>query len=102
MTYVLVSMGGANGSLLVSASEAYRGGTVPTDIVSTVGAGGDAMVAGFVYAFSRKRTLEECLAFGTACSTMTISVEGYPTLDIDDVYDVSRRVPVEKVNESEE
>lgn len=95
-------MGGANGSLLVSASEAYRGGTVPTDIVSTVGAGGDAMVAGFVYAFSRKRTLEECLAFGTACSTMTISVEGYPTLDIDDVYDVSRRVPVEKVNESEE
>ena len=89
---------GAEGSLLVSVDEAYRGGTVPTTIVSTVGAG-DAMLAGFVYGLSRKKSLSECLAFGAACSTLTISVEGYPTLDIDEVYEKSRQVPVELIVE---
>lgn len=97
VTYVLVSMG-SEGSLLVSNDEAYRGGILPTTIVSTVGAG-DAMLAGFVYGLSRKKPLSECLAFGTACSTLTISVEGLPTLDIDEVYEKSRQVPIELIDE---
>lgn len=100
VTYVLASMG-EKGSILVSKTEAYRAGTLPVEVVSTVGAG-DAMVAGFVYAMSRKKTIEECLAFGAACSALTISAEGYPVLDIDDVYDQSRQVAVEKVNEEED
>lgn len=97
VTYVLVSMG-ANGSMLVSLEEAYRAGSIPIKVVSTVGAG-DAMVAGFVYGLTRKKTLEECLAFGAACSGLTLSVEGYPVLDMDDVYDKSRQVEVFKIEE---
>ncbi|VDN48227.1 Tagatose-6-phosphate kinase [Petrocella atlantisensis] len=95
MTYVLVSMG-AKGSLLVSAEEAYRGGTIDVDIISTVGAG-DAMLAGFIYGLSRKKPLNDCLAIAAACSALTISVEGYPRLDLDDVYDRARQVTVTKL-----
>lgn len=97
VTYILVSMG-SDGSLLVSNTEAYRGGTVPVKIASTVGAG-DAMLAGFVYALSRKYPLDQSLAFATACSTLTISVEGYPSLNIDEVAVVARKVLVDKVKE---
>lgn len=97
VTLVLVSMG-EEGSLLVTSDEAFRAGTLPVEIVSTVGAG-DAMLAGFVYAMSRKKSLEVCVAFGAACASMTIAVEGYPILDIDEVYERSRRVEVYKVEE---
>jgi len=97
VTYVLVSMG-AKGSLLVSKEEAYRAGTVPIKIVSTVGAG-DAMLAGFIYALSKNKPLDECLTFGAACSTLTISVEGYPRLNIDEVFVIARQVPIEKIKE---
>ena len=92
VTYVLVSMG-AEGSLLVTAEEAYRGGTVPTEIVSTVGAG-DSMLAGFVYGLEKNHELEDCLAIGTACSTITISVDGYPRLDLMEVLEIAKKVPV--------
>jgi len=95
ITYVLVSMG-AKGSLLVSGEEAYRGGTIDVDIISTVGAG-DAMLAGFIYGLSRKKPLKDCLAIAAACSALTISVEGYPRLDLDDVYDRARQVMVTKL-----
>ncbi|MDF1617741.1 1-phosphofructokinase [Petrocella sp. FN5] len=94
-TYVLVSMG-SKGSLLVSAQEAYRGGTIDVDIISTVGAG-DAMLAGFIYGLYRKKPLHDCLAIAAACSALTISVEGYPRLDLDDVYDRARQVTVTKL-----
>lgn len=95
VVYVLVSMGKA-GSLLVTADEAYRGGTVPVEIVSTVGAG-DSMLAGFVYGLEQKHDLEDCLAIGTACSTITISQDGYPRLDLEEVFTIARKVPVKKL-----
>lgn len=95
VTYVLVSMG-EQGAILVTADEAYLAGVLPVEVVSTVGAG-DSMLAGFIFALTRKKTLEECLAFGTACSALTISVDGYPSLDIDEVFDKSRQVHVEKL-----
>lgn len=96
VTYVLVSMG-AKGSLLVTEKDAYSGGIVPTEIVSTVGAG-DSMLAGFVYGLEQKRSLEECLALGTACSTMTISTDGYPMLNLEEVKKVAEKVPVKKLS----
>lgn len=94
VTYVLVSMG-KEGSLLVTEKEAIRGGTVPTTIVSTVGAG-DAMLAGFVYGLARNHELEDCLAIGTACSTITISTDGYPRLNLDEVLAIAAKVPLRK------
>jgi len=91
-TYVLVSMG-SKGSLLVSSEVAYRGGTIDVNIISTVGAG-DAMLAGFIYGLTRKKSLDDCLAIATACSALTISVEGYPRLDLDDVYEKARQVMI--------
>lgn len=96
VTYVLVSMG-SQGSLLVTEQEAYRGGVVPTTIASTVGAG-DSMLAGFVYALEQKHDLEDCIAIGTACSTITISTEGYPKLDLDEVLAIAKKVQVTKVD----
>lgn len=95
VTYVLVSMG-SKGSLLVTKNEAYRGGTVATTIVSTVGAG-DSMLAGFVYGLEKNHALEDCIAIGTACSTITISTEGYPKLELDQVLTIAQKVPVEKL-----
>lgn len=95
VTYVLVSMG-KNGSLLVSEHEAIRAGTVPTTIVSTVGAG-DSMLAGFVYGLEQNHELEDCLAIGTACSTITISTDGYPRLDLGEVLKIAGQVPVQRL-----
>lgn len=95
VTYVLVSMG-SKGSLLVTEDEAYRGGIIQTTIVSTVGAG-DSMLAGFVYGLEQKHDLDDCLAIGTACSTITISKDGYPKLELDEVLSIAKRVPVKKL-----
>lgn len=94
VTYVLVSMG-AKGSLLVSKDEAYRCGTIKTDIVSTVGAG-DAMLAGFIYGLKVNKPLDECMKFATACSTLTISEEGYPKLSLTKVTELAVLAKVEK------
>ncbi len=95
VVYVLVSMG-AEGSLLVTEHSAYRGGTVPTTIVSTVGAG-DSMLAGFVYGLVQHHAPEDCLAIGTACSTVTISKDGYPKLDLEEVLAIADKVRIERL-----
>lgn len=92
ITYIIVSMG-EHGAILVTTSEVYKADALPVTVVSTVGAG-DAMLAGFIFALTRKKTLEECLAFGTACSALTIAVDGYPILNIDEVYEKARQVKV--------
>lgn len=96
VSVVLVSMG-KEGSMLVTADGVYKGGTVPTAIVSTVGAG-DAMLAGFIYGLVQNHDLEDCLAIGTACSTITISKDGYPKLNLNDVLTIAGKVPVERVD----
>ncbi len=83
VTYVLVSMGG-DGSLLVSKDVAYHCAAIPTTILSTVGAG-DSMVAGFVYGLEKEMHIKDALAFAVACATKTISVDGYPQLDLDTI-----------------
>lgn len=97
VTYVLVSMG-SDGSLLVTKEEAYRGGTVPVQVVSTVGAG-DSMLAGFIYGLEKNHALEDCIAIGTACSTITIRTDGYPKLDLEEVLTIAKQVPVMRLKD---
>ncbi len=77
---VVVSMG-KEGSLVVTRDTMHRQGTYPTEVVSTVGAG-DSMVAGFIYGLIHEMGLDKSLAFASACSSLTIEVEGYPKLDL--------------------
>ena len=79
---VVVSMG-KEGSIVVNKDDMYVQGTYPTDVVSTVGAG-DSMVAGFVYGLIHDMPLDRSLAFASACSSLTIEVEGYPKLDLEE------------------
>lgn len=92
VTYVLVSMG-KDGCLLVTVDEAIKGDAIETTIVSTVGAG-DSMLAGFVFGLEKGMSLKQSLAFGSACSTLTISVEGYPRLDLNKAMEISRKAKV--------
>lgn len=92
VTYVLVSMG-KDGSLLVTESQAFKGDAIETTVVSTVGAG-DSMLAGFVFGLEKNMSLKQSLAFGAACSMLTISVEGYPTLELNKAMEISRKANV--------
>ncbi len=92
VTYVLVSMG-KEGSLLVTAEHAIRGEAIETEVVSTVGAG-DSMLAGFVFGLEKEMNLKQCVALGTACSTLTISAEGYPRLELVEAMDLCRKAVV--------
>lgn len=63
---VVVSMGG-EGALFVNRHEALLAHPIPTELISTVGAG-DAMVAGIVAAQIAGLTLPECARLATAFS----------------------------------
>lgn len=95
VTYVLVSMGG-DGSLLVTKELAYHCEAIPTTILSTVGAG-DSMVAGFVYGLEKEMQIKDALAFAAACATKTISVDGYPRLDIDTIQGIREQAIITSV-----
>lgn len=92
VTYVLVSMG-KEGSLLVTADEAIKGEAIDTEVISTVGAG-DSMLAGFVFGLGKGMSLKQSLAFGSACSMLTISVAGYPRLELSKAMEISRSAKV--------
>jgi len=61
-----------------------------------VGAG-DSMLAGFVYGLDHKMSPSEALAFGSACSTLTITVPGYPRLILEEVYEVVKKARVYEI-----
>ena len=92
VTYVLVSMG-KEGSLLVTKDEAIKADAIETKVVSTVGAG-DSMLAGFVFGLGKDMSLKQSLAFGSACSMLTISLEGYPRLELSKAMEISRKAKV--------
>ncbi len=81
--YVLVSMG-AEGSLLVSKSEAVRASPFPITPVSTVGAG-DSMVAAMVYSFLEGKSVEETARWTSAAGTITASKPGTQVCTIHEV-----------------
>ncbi|MDF2935994.1 MAG: pfkB [Paenibacillaceae bacterium] len=83
VTLVLVSMGG-DGSILISATEAYRARPFPIQPLSTVGAG-DSMVAAMVYSLLGGRTLEEMARITSAAGTITASKPGTQVCGIEEV-----------------
>ncbi|MDN5351298.1 MAG: 1-phosphofructokinase [Clostridiales bacterium] len=74
LTYILVSMGG-DGSLLVSADEAWKALPIRVPVKSTVGAG-DSMVAGFIYGLVSFDDPSKALAYGAACGALAVGKSG--------------------------
>lgn len=68
---VIVSMGG-DGALFVTRQEALLAHPIPTELISTVGAG-DAMVAGIVAAQIANLPLPECARLATAFSAAKLA-----------------------------
>jgi 6-phosphofructokinase 2 len=64
---MVVSMG-KNGAMLITANEHFHVMAPDSPVKSTVGAG-DSMVAGMVYALSKKLNWKEVLKYGIACGT---------------------------------
>lgn len=73
VTMVLVSLG-KEGALLVTSDEAYKAEPLDVEVKNTVGAG-DSMVGGFLNGLSAGYTLKECLAYASACGTLTVMTE---------------------------
>jgi len=85
--YILLSMG-AEGSILISADEAFYAQSLNVTVRGTVGAG-DSMLAGFLYELSRGGPPESALAYATACGALAVSKEGtqsFSKADIDRLY----------------
>ncbi len=95
VVYVLVSMG-KDGALLVTGDKAIRSEAIPATVVSTVGAG-DSMLAGFVYGLEKGMNDMEALGFGAACSTLTITVEGYPRLVLEEALEMAKQAKVYEI-----
>lgn len=75
VSYVLLSLGD-EGAMLVSDEVVFRVKALRGEVVSSVGAG-DAMLAGFIHAFSQRVTLEDCLSLATAAGCATAFSEGH-------------------------
>lgn len=93
--YVLLSMGG-DGSILISAREAYQAGAVKVDVKGTVGAG-DSMLAGFLYGLSLERGPQAALAWATSCGALAVSKEGTQTFRKADVEGLLSKVQIERL-----
>lgn len=79
---VLVSLGGEGAMLLTETGDVYRMAAPRGETQSTVGAG-DSMLAGFLAAYSGRKTMEDCLRMGIAAGSATAFCEWLA--DADDI-----------------
>ena len=61
---------GADGCIAACQGRIIRQPAFPVEVVDTTGAG-DSFVAGFLHAWLRRRTLEDCLRFASACGALS-------------------------------
>lgn len=61
---------GADGCITICQGRTIRQPAFPVEVVDTTGAG-DSFVAGFLHAWLRRRTLEDCLRFASACGALS-------------------------------
>ena len=83
---------GADGAMLVTATESVRVPAINAPVHSTVGAG-DSMVAGLITGFLQNRSLADTLALGVACATAALLTPGSAVCrreDIEHYYAVAR------------
>jgi len=93
--YVLASLG-ADGALLISASEAYYAPAPPADVVDTVGAG-DALLSGFLAGLTRGESIEVALRTAVVVAARVVAVSGTSVPTFDDVFAERDRVDVEAI-----
>lgn len=93
--FILLSMGG-EGSILISADEAFYAPALKVKVKGTVGAG-DSMLAGFLYGLMLGEHTEKALAYATACGALAVSKEGTQSFSKADVQQLYSQVKVEKL-----
>jgi sugar/nucleoside kinase (ribokinase family) len=69
---------GADGCLARDQGRWIRVGAYPIEVVDTTGAG-DSFVAGFLHAWIRRGSIDECLRFATACGALSTRGAGGTT-----------------------
>ncbi|KPV56678.1 phosphofructokinase [Paenibacillus sp. A3] len=92
IAYVSVSLG-AEGSILVSETEAVRAKPFPIVPLSTVGAG-DSMVAALVYCLLEGKLLEEMARWTSAAGTVTASKPGTEVCTLAEVEEKVSKVTI--------
>jgi 1-phosphofructokinase len=95
LKYVLVSMGG-DGSILVTAERAIYAAPLKVDVRGTVGAG-DSMLAGFVHCLARQESLEQAMAWATACGALAVSKVGTEAFTRQEVEQMARQVILQPI-----
>jgi sugar/nucleoside kinase (ribokinase family) len=74
---------GADGCITRDRGRWIRVGAYPIQVVDTTGAG-DSFVAGFLHGWLRRRTIDECLKFATACGALSTRGVGGTTAQATD------------------
>ena len=92
---VIVSLG-KDGAVLASANGAWIAQPPKIQIASAVGAG-DSLVGGFLFGWTKTRSLKEAFRLGVACGTATAQTAGTELCHRRDVYRVLRRVVMHRL-----
>lgn len=71
---VIIKHGGG-GALMQTGAHAISAPAIAVDVVDTTGAG-DCFNAGFIYAYLRGKSPEDCLRYGNICGGLSTSVRG--------------------------
>ena len=92
---VMISLG-EKGAILVSENTALIAAPPTIRALSTIGAG-DSAVAGFVAAFSDKKTPEECLRTAVSYGTAACLFEGTTPPTIENIVHIHQNTKVKKI-----
>ena len=95
MSYVLISRA-EKGMFLFSKEQNLEAIPPKVKILSTIGAG-DASVAGFLWAFEQKETLQECLKMAIACGTATVLTPGTALCKKADVKHILKQCRIKEI-----
>ena len=90
---VAVSLG-ADGALVVSATEQWQARSVPVEVQTTIGAG-DSFVGGMVWSLSRGDTLLKAFQYGMACGAAALLAPGTSLCQAADVHQLLPQVVVQ-------
>ena len=87
---------GAEGSLLVSSSEAWRIEPLSVKVTSTVGAG-DSFVGGLIWALAQSQSLQDAARVATAAASAALQTQGALTFDPREIMARSQQVVVSRL-----
>lgn len=87
---------GAEGALVISATEQWRARSIPVPVQTTIGAG-DSLVAGMVWSLSRGDHLLRAFQYGIAAGTAALLAQGTALSQAADVHGLLPQVVVQAV-----